>query len=297
MEIRQIRYAEAVARYSSFSRAAEAMFVTQQTLSQQIKRLEEEIGFAVFERNTRSVSLTTRGKTFIDRAEPLLNAFDAFSLEVESLREDTGQSIRLGILPTFSHLNILETIYAFQAKEQKISVQVQIQKSSRLVDMVRHGGLDVAIGNLSQQQIEAMKDKYCIHVFSKDHICAVLHQRHPLAKNTAITLSDLEGHTLLLLERGSSIRSRMESALKERQISPDQVIDCPDIHSLTGMLASGVGIGFLSSQVAAQSITASMLSLPLLPEMETITALFYHRQSEKRQAMDALSGFFSLSDS
>lgn len=293
MEIRQIRYAEAVARYSSFSKAAETMYVTQQTLSQQIKRLEDEIGFSIFERSTRSVALTQSGRAFIEQAVPLLNAFDAFSHEVERLREGVGQDIRLGILPTFSHLNVLETIYTFQAREKDVSIQVQIQKSSRLIEMLRHGSLDAAIGNLSQQQIDAIKDTYTVQVFSKDHICAVLHERHALARQDAVPLFQLEDQTLLLLGKGSSIRTRMEAALAERQLKPARIIDCPEIHSLVGMLHSGTGIGFLSSRVAAQSIAPPLRSLPLKPEMETFTALFYPNRTEKSPALQKLGEYFS----
>ena len=160
MEIRQIRYVLAVAKSYNFTKAAEELYITQQTLSQQIKSLEDEIGFNIFERTTRSVSPTRRGQIFIERAQPILDVFDSFSHEIEALQNDTIHSIRFGILPTFSHLNILETIYDFQAHEKDVSVQVQIQKSNRLISMMENSVLDIAIGNLSQMQIETMDKNY-----------------------------------------------------------------------------------------------------------------------------------------
>lgn len=291
MEIRQIRYVEAVSRYSNFSKAAEEMFVTQQTLSQQVKRLEEEIGFSIFERSTRTVSLTGSGKQFVEKAIPLLKMYDQFNKEIEELRENSVYSIRLGILPTFSHLNVLEMIYDFQAQEKEISVQVQIQKSSRLVDMIDQGSLDMAIGNLSQQQINAMQEDNCLHVLSKDHICAVLHEKHPIAQSEDFSLPMLEGQILLLLEKGSSIRNRMEAVLDKNRLKPAEIISCPEIHSMIGMLYSGVGIGFMSSQVATKSIAPPLKRLPVKPEMETLTALYYRKVNEKAEIMEKLSNF------
>lgn len=289
MEIRQIRYAAVVARYSSFSKAASILYVTQQTLSQQIRRLEEEIGFELFERSTRTVSLTPKGKIFTEKAEALLNVYDSFSADVAGLKESTDHVIRMGILPTFQHLNILELIYAFQAKERGVSIQVHIQKSSRLIDMISQGSLDAAIGNLSRSQMESMRDDYNVHVFSKDHICAVMHSSHPLASGKEITLSDLEGQTLLMLDKGSSIRIRMENAFREKHLEHTRIIECPEIYAMTGMARSGTGIGFLSSMVAAQAAEPPLAVLPISPEMETFTALYYQRKTDKDGILERLA--------
>ena len=84
MELRQLRYAAALAKTKNFSRAAESLYITQQTLSQQIRRLEEELGFPLFTRSTRSVSLTEKGAALLRRAEEVLSACDALEREAPS---------------------------------------------------------------------------------------------------------------------------------------------------------------------------------------------------------------------
>lgn len=92
MELRQLRYAAEVAKHQSFSRAAEALFVTQQTLSQQIRRLEDELGFPLFARSTRKVALTEKGAVLLREAERVLAALDALEREAAALRESPAAS-------------------------------------------------------------------------------------------------------------------------------------------------------------------------------------------------------------
>lgn len=87
MEINQIRYVYYVAKYRNFSLAAEHLFVTQPTLSQQVRRLEDELGFRLFKRSTRTVTLTSEGEAFVKRAKPLLKMYDDLADEMAALKK------------------------------------------------------------------------------------------------------------------------------------------------------------------------------------------------------------------
>lgn len=298
MELRQIRYAEAVARYKNFSKAAELLYITQQTLSQQIKKLEDEIGFDIFERSTRSVALTIRGKLFLDKALPVIQAFDAFTSEVDLLRDDSICSLRVGILPTFSHLNILDAVHEFQTKHVSTSVNLQIKKSSRLLDMLLDGQIDAAIANISREEMMRYKKKYSICIFSQDRICAVIGDPEKFSDRVQLSLVDFDKERVLLLSKGSSIRKRMEEAFRQEGIVPSSVYDCPEIHSMIGMVRARIGIGFLSSRIARQFAPPPMRSLVIDPPLETITALIYSRDNINIDALDAFSTFIQkISDS
>ena len=88
MEINQIRYVYYVAKYRNFSLAAEHLFVTQPTLSQQVRRLEDELGFRLFKRSTRTVTLTSEGEAFVKRAKPLLKMYDDLADEMAALKKE-----------------------------------------------------------------------------------------------------------------------------------------------------------------------------------------------------------------
>lgn len=291
MEIRQIRYAEAVAHYGNFSKAAAAMFVTQQSISQQIKALEDELGFAIFDRTTRSVTLTNLGKVFIQRAESLLSQFDTFSSELPALREEGVQKIRFGILPTFSHLDILGRIYQFQAQRPDVFVQLQIQKSSNLVDMVCHNRLDIAVANLSHRQIDALRDEYETLILAQDELCVLMNRDHPYADKEAVSLAQLQGQALLLTEKGTSLRTQVDATAEELKLHFTSVFDCPEIYSMVGMLQSGVGIGFLSSHIARQFVSDALTSVPVVPKIDVTTALLYRREPSSPE-IEMLAGCF-----
>ena len=154
MDIRHFRYVECIARLSNFSKAANELHITQQTLSQQIAKLEDEAGFAIFERTTRSVRLTEKGRLLLQKAKPVLAAYDELLEEIAQLRGDNRPTIQLGILPTFSSLHALEAVHEFQSQSRGAAVNLQIHRSGTLLDMLLRGKLDAVIANVSNEELE-----------------------------------------------------------------------------------------------------------------------------------------------
>jgi len=288
MELRQLRYAAALAKTKNFSRAAESLYITQQTLSQQIRRLEEELGFPLFTRSTRSVSLTEKGAALLRRAEEVLSACDALEREAAALRESPASQLRMGILPTFSHLNVLETMHAFQTDNPSLSVSLQIRRSGVLLELLQSGRLDAAIANVSEEQKRRLASDYILRAIARDQVCALL-RPEDRPQGDSLPIGELAGKRILLLEKGSSIRARMEEALRREGIRPAAVTDCPEIHSMLGIVQTGLGVGFLSSRVAGQYLSPTLCRLPLEPRIESVTALLYPKNSAWREALDTLA--------
>lgn len=292
MEINQIRYIDAISKCGTFSKAAEQLYITQPTLSQQVRKLEEEMGFSLFDRSTRKVSLTNEGKVFLRYASPVLEAYDALCREIGQLRDHQSQTIQLGVLPTFSHLNILEAVHQFQLQNESVSLNLHIENSYGLLEMLLHGQLDVAVTNLSEDQMETFAGIADIRVFFRDAIHVLVNASHPLSARSEIRLSDLADEPLILLGKDSSIRNQMELVFRQSGISPHIAYECPEIHSLLGMLRSGAGISFLSSRVAGQCIGEPIRSIPLTPVIETRTAVLYLNRSGKRELLARFADYF-----
>ena len=115
--------------------------------------------------------------------------------------------------------------------------------------------------------------------FASDHITAVLNERNPLADRAVITPADLNRQTLLLLEKGSSIRNHIEQTIRFNRIAPAAVIDCTEIYSMMGMIGTDGGIGFLSSKVAEQYTGGPVRSIPLDPPLRSNTALIFSKRT------------------
>ena len=289
MELRQLRYAAELAKTRNFSRAAENLYITQQTLSQQIRRLEEELCFSLFTRSTRSVSLTDKGAVLLRYIDEVLNACNALDHEASLLRENQTVQLRLGILPTFSHLNVLETIHAFQADYPSLSVSMQIHRSGSLLSLLLSGRLDAAVANVSEEQAHRLKEDFVLSIIAKDHICVLLRSKDYPSEAACMSLRELSGKPILLLEKGSSIRAKMEETFTRQGIRPGTITDCPEIQSIIGMVRNGLGIGFLSSRVAEQYLSPDLVSIPLEPKVESITSLLYPKSSIWRDELDILA--------
>lgn len=289
MELRQLRYASELAKTRNFSRAAENLYITQQTLSQQIRRLEEELGFSLFVRSTRSVALTDKGAALLRRIDDILSACDALEHEASMLRENQTAQLRLGILPTFSHLNVLETIHEFQAYHPSLSVSMQIHRSGTLLSLLLSGRLDAAISNISEEQTLRLKEDYILRTIARDRVCVLLRSVDRPPEKNCMSAQELSGQRILLLEKGSSIRARITETFAREGIRPGAVTDCLEIQSMVGMVRNGLGIGFLSSRVADQYLASDLCSVPLEPIIESVTFLLYPKNSIWRDALDMLA--------
>ena len=278
MELSQLRYAVTVAKLNSFTKAAKCLHITQPTLSQQIAKLESEIGLVLFIRSTRSVKVTDAGRIFLDYSNAVLDAYDTLTQQVEKLKDHRNFPIRIGMLPTFKHLNILDIIEKYQGSFPDALISLYLNHSEDLIKMLHSDQLDLIICNIFPN-IDYKTD-YVLSEFHRDPIHAVVNANHPLSNFDEINWEKLNGETLLMLSKASSIRKYMESALKAKSIRAKLILECPTIDSMMGMIQSNIGVGFLSSQVALQYISPAFRQISLHPPAETVTAAVYPKTSK-----------------
>lgn len=279
MELAQIRYVLMVAQYNNFSKAAEQLYITQPTLSQQIRRLEEELGFPLFVRSTRSVSLTDEGKIFVNYAKPLVADYNTLIQEMDILKKDVTSRLSVGVLPTFSHLNLLNLVQMFQKQYTNINISTELHSSNDLVEKIINEQLDIIVANITPMQKSNFENALEIHVVLQDHVNVILNERNPLSKYTALSLEDIRNEPIIMLGKGSSIYRQINLRFKSAGITPAKTLSCPELHSLIGMIQSNIGIGFLSSRVAAEYVHSPIVSIPFTPEFPTMTAIMYLKKS------------------
>lgn len=289
MELAQIRYVLMVSQYNNFSKAADQLYITQPTLSQQIRRLEEELGFPLFVRSTRSVSLTDEGKIFVNYAKPLVADYNALIQEMEALKKDVISRLSVGVLPTFSHLNLLNLIQMFQKQYTTITISTELHSSNDLIEKLINEHLDIIVANVTPMQKSNLEHEVEIHVVSQDHINVILNEKNPLSTCTALSLEDIRNEPIIMLGKGSSIYRQINLAFKSAGIIPAETYPCPELHSMIGMIQSNTGIGFLSSRVAAEYVHSPIVSIPFTPELPTMTAIMYLK---KHPNLEPIQMFF-----
>ncbi len=213
MEIDQLRYFLQVAERGNFTRAAEDLAISQPALSRSIQKLEEELGQPVFERKTRSVSLTDAGTLLQARAQQVLSILDDTKAEIT----DDGQSgrVRVGAIPTIAPYFLPENLRRFSAAFPKATVIVQENTTDRLLKSCTQGEIDLAILALP------VPAKYLeVEELFEEELLLVLPPDHPLADKPRIRLADVEPLPFVLLEEAHCLSDNIVSFCRQRSFQP-----------------------------------------------------------------------------
>ena len=204
MTIIQLEYLLAVANYGSFSLAAEKCFVTQPSLSMQVKNLEEELGVIVLDRSTKPVLPTDAGLAVIRQAKEAVQAFAMVREVVSDLQNEISGTLRLGVIPTIAPYLLHRFIPDFVRKCPKVELQIREMMTGNIIRALDRDMLDAAImaGGTSPEGIreeELFNDRFFAYV-STDH---------PLCQRSNIRIEDIDVRHLLLLSEGNCLRDQV----------------------------------------------------------------------------------------
>ena len=204
MTIIQLEYLLAVANYGSFSLAAEKCFVTQPSLSMQVKNLEEELGVIVLDRSKKPVLPTDAGLAVIRQAKEAVQAFAMVREVVSDLQNESSGTLRLGVIPTIAPYLLHRFIPDFVRKCPKVELQIREMMTGDIIRALDRDMLDAAImaGGTSPEGIreeELFNDRFFAYV-STDH---------PLCQRSNIRIEDIDVRHLLLLSEGNCLRDQV----------------------------------------------------------------------------------------
>ena len=204
MTITQLEYLLAVANYGSFSLAAEKCFVTQPSLSMQVKNLEEELGVIVLDRSKKPVLPTDAGLAVIRQAKEAVQAFAMVREVVSDLQNEISGTLRLGVIPTIAPYLLHRFIPDFVRKCPKVELQIREMMTGNIIRALDRDMLDAAImaGGTSPEGIreeELFNDRFFAYV-STDH---------PLCQRSNIRIEDIDVRHLLLLSEGNCLRDQV----------------------------------------------------------------------------------------
>ncbi|HEY8932573.1 MAG TPA: LysR family transcriptional regulator, partial [Rariglobus sp.] len=185
MEVHQLRYFLAVARTANFSRAAEQCRVAQPSLSQQIKKLEDELGERLFERTKRAVSLTPAGERLRAHAERVIDALEQARASVSEGGGTVRGRVALGVLPTVAPFYLPERLRAFAAEYPEVEVVIHEDTTAQLAKAVLAKEIDLALVSLPVDQ----RGLRALSLF-EEPLLAALPADHALAKKRKLTLGD-----------------------------------------------------------------------------------------------------------
>ena len=271
MNLRDLRYLVALAELRHFGKAAEACFVSQPTLSTQIRKLEDELGVALIERAPRRVMLTPIGRNVAERAQRILAEVSELREAAQRFRDPEAGTLRLGIFPTLGPYLLPHVIPQVRERFPQLELLLVEEKTEILLQQLREGRLDAAIlaMPLHDDQLHAQ------FLFEEPFLLAVP-KTHPLSSHEKISLEDLGRESLLLLEDGHCLRDQALDVCHLAGAGEKSGFRATSLETLRQMVASGVGITLLPKLAVAPPIPASH-DIALLP--------FHAPQPHRRIAM------------
>jgi LysR family hydrogen peroxide-inducible transcriptional activator len=240
MELHQLRYFCAIAETLSFSRAAEQSHVSQPSLSQQILKLEDELGARLFDRLGRSVRLTDLGQTFLPHARSVLRELESAKGEVVEQKDSISGTIHIGVIPTVAPYFLPPRLTSFTRKFPQAKLSILEEITPILLDRLRAGALDLAILALPVRGREFESTPLLT-----ERLFAALPPGHKLANRRSLPLTDLRADPFLLLRDGHCFRDTAVAACGRARVNPQVVFESGQFSSLLNMVGAGMGISII----------------------------------------------------
>lgn len=245
MELYTMNYVIAVADLGNFSLAAQACHVGQPALSQQVAKLERELGIPLFYRNSRGATPTEAGKEFVNRAREIIRRTESLEAEMAFYAGLHKGSLTLGIITSLECIDFGEMLSSFCYNYPDISVNIHQDGTHRLVDLLIERKIDLAFLNKPQTELPASLD---FAKLGEDSYSLAVPSRHPLAKRQTVSLLELKDEHFIFHQSGQVASELCLNACREAGFEPN--IICRSGSPTTGlyMVRGGLGVAFLPSE-------------------------------------------------
>lgn len=259
MQIHQLRYFCAVAKTRSFTRAAQLEKLAQPSLSQQVRKLEDELGTRLFDRLGRTVRLTRLGESFLPRAEDILRKVTSAKSEIHEMAGIEEGQLVIGAIPTIAPYFLALSLASFARQFPRVQVSVVEEATQDLLNRIREGSVDLALLALPVLANHCL----CQELF-RERLYAVVPQHHRLASRTRLHLKQVEKDPFLLLKEGHCFRENTLAACRRARLHPNVVFESGQFATILAMVATGLGVSVVPEMAVEQR--AGCRFIPLADE-------------------------------
>jgi LysR family hydrogen peroxide-inducible transcriptional activator len=247
MEMQQLRYVVAVARTGNFSRAAEQCHVSQPSLSQQIQKLEDELGERLFDRLKREVRLTPHGEVFLRRAVRVLDEVDAALREAKDAGELLRGTLRLGVLPTIAPYLLPGVLAEFAGRFPGVEVIVHEDTTGQLLKLLLSCEIEFA---LASHPIE--DERLHVDELFAEELLLALPPGHPLNRKRTIRVADLEGERFILMKDGHCLGDQVLGFCERREMRPNISFRSAQLETIQSLVCAGLGVSLIPAMATDQ---------------------------------------------
>jgi LysR family hydrogen peroxide-inducible transcriptional activator len=257
MEVHQLVYLVAVAEEASFSRAAERVGVAQPSLSQQIRKLEDELGTPLFDRLPRRVVPTAAGERLLGHARRVLAELADARRGLADAAGTVCGSLTVGAIPTIAPYLLPQALRRFAADHPDVRVEVVEDVTARLLAMVERGDLDVAV-------MSDADGGPTVHVepIGAEPLHVLLPADHPLAKRKSVPWPLLADERFLALQEMHCLSGQVAHVCQRRQVRPPVVMRGVQLSTLAEMVSAGLGVSVVPAMMARLDACPTRVTRP-----------------------------------
>jgi LysR family hydrogen peroxide-inducible transcriptional activator len=290
LNLRDLQYLIAVAETRHFGKAAQRCFVSQPTLSGQIKKLEDELGVTLFERSNRSVVITAVGQGVLEHARLITEQVDAIRLLAQSFEDPLAGPLSIGAIPTISPYLMPLLLKPLQQQHPQMRLVISEEQTDRLLQRLHDHQIDGAI--LATEHSDPDLERIALY---REPFWLAFPQNSPLYMQDEITQQDLDNADLLLLSEGHCLAQQAMQAcnLHERQQHSDMAnLRASSLETLIQLVAAGYGstlipaLALTGNWISGRGVITRELSLP--NTWRDIT-LYYRKEFPRVKALQALA--------
>ena len=274
MDIRVLKYFLAVAREQSFSTAAERLFLSQPTLSRQLKELEDELGKTLLVRSNKGVTLTEEGIILRKRAEEIVDLMDKTEQEVKQSNDSVSGTVYIGAGETYAIKLIADTAHHLKADYPGIHYSFFSGNGTDVMEKLERGLMDFGLifGNIDRTRYEA------IEIPLHDTWGVLMRQDEPLAKKSTLTISDVSGLDLII-PRQPNHSTMLSEMIAEQAPDANIVAEYNLIYNASVMVGEGIGCAIALDRLINVSGDSKLCFRPFDPPMEAVCSFIWKRYS------------------
>jgi LysR family transcriptional regulator, transcription activator of glutamate synthase operon len=261
MELRQLRYLVAVADELHFTRAAAREHVAQPALSQQIRRLEEEVGLPLVERSTRRVVLTEAGETLVAGARRMLAELEATVAELNDQAGVRTGHLAIGATGTLGPVDVSRLVAEFHDRYPGVDLTMRERPSNELSAMLRRDEIDFAFLSVTERIARPGLE---FHRLIEEELLVVLPAGHELAGRASVRLADLAKETFVSFLEGTRLRELLVTAAREAGFEPHVAFESDQVRRIRDMVAHGLGVTILPRSDASSEDDARLAVVRLI---------------------------------
>lgn len=267
MADRRLQVFHAVAKHLSFTRAADALFMTQPAVTFQIKQMEEQYSTRLFERRHGSISLTPAGELVMAYAEKILSLSDEMDIRLSEMTSEMRGSLLVGASTTIAEFMLPRVLGEFNALYPQVRARLIVANSESIESRVAEHTLDVGLIE-APAKLSGLDSQICC----EDELRVICAPDYPLAGTLKASPADLADYEFISREPGSGTREITDAYFREHGIAPDSLktqMELGSPEALKGVVSTGLGYAIVSRIVAEKEVQlGELLSIPLDPPLK-----------------------------